>query len=364
MDDLLAKYGGLTKPLSMGDRIKGTVVSIAPNRVVMDIGGKSEGLVAEKAYKEAEELIKTLKVGDVVDASVIVPETNDGFTILSLRRAVEETTWGQIDESYEEGAEVDAIVRGFSNAGLNVDVYGIAGFIPMSQLGGELTKNPQNLLNKTIKAVIIDVDREKRKMVLSEKEVSEKETIALKKKALEEIEKGQTFEGKVTSIYDFGCFVEIVVSTLDNGKDIEVPVEGLVHISQMSWDKIEKPTDVVKPGDTVQVSVLDKTVPSGKQRVGKLSLSMKQAQADPWDKVEDKYTLDTQVTGKVSRVSDYGIFVQLEPGIEGLLHMTKIPAGKKLTVGDEAKVMIEEIDKDARKIALGLVLTEKPLGYK
>jgi small subunit ribosomal protein S1 len=364
MDDLLSKFGGLTKSLSQGMRVTGKIIRMSQGRVVLDIGGKSEGIVAEKAYKEAEDYIKTLKVGDTIDASVIVPETNDGFTILSLRRALEESSWGKIEKAQEQLEEVDFVVRGHSNAGLTGEAYGVNGFIPTSQLGHEAAKNPQGLIGKTIKAIIIDVDREKKRMVLSEKEVSEKEEIALKKKALEEIEEGQVFEGKVTSIYDFGCFVEISVTVRDNGKDIDIPLEGLVHISQMAWDKVEKPGDVVAVGDTVSVAVLDKTVPTGSQRIGKLALSIKQAQKDPWSEVEDHYSLDTQKTGTVTRVSEYGIFVQLEPGIEGLIHMTKVPPGRKFEVGDSVLVTIEEIDAKARKIALGLVLTEKPLNYK
>jgi small subunit ribosomal protein S1 len=364
MDDLLSKYGGLTKSLSQNDRLKATVVSIQPGRIVFDIGGKSEGIVAEKAYKEAEEYIKTLKVGDVVDASVIVPETNDGFTILSLRRALEDSSWGRIDEAYEKGEEVDVIVRGFANAGLSVDVLGVSGFIPTSQLGKEAAKDAQNSIGKTLKAIIIDVDREKKRMVLSEKEVSEKEALALRKKALEEIEKGETYEGTITSIYDFGCFVQIEVPVTEVKDEVLVPVEGLVHISQMSWDKVEKASDAVNVGDTVQVQVLEKIIPSTTQRVGKLSLSIKQAQKDPWEDVDSKYASEARMSGTVSRITDYGVFIQLEPGIEGLIHMTKLPPGKKLNIGDEVKVYVEEVDKKARKIALGLVLTEIPLGYK
>ena len=364
MDDLLSKFGGLTKALSQGTRVTGKVIRMSQGRVVLDIGGKSEGIVAEKAYKEAEDYIKTLKVGDVVDASVIVPETNDGFTILSLRRALEDSSWGKIQKAQEKLEEVEFIVRGHSSAGLTGESYGVGGFIPTSQLGREASKNAPGLIGKTLKAVIIDVDREKKRMVLSEKEVSEKEEIALKKKALEEIEEGQVFEGKVTSIYDFGCFVEISVTVRDNGKDVEIPLEGLVHVSQMAWDKVEKPGDVVSVGETVSVSVLDKAVPTGSQRIGKLALSIKQAQKDPWAEVEDHYSLDIQKTGTVSRISEYGIFVQLEPGIEGLVHMTKVPPGRKFEEGDSVLVTIEEIDAKARKIALGLVLTEKPLNYK
>lgn len=364
MDDLLAKYGGLTKSLSQGDRVTGTVTSMTQGRVVFDIGGKSEGIVAEKAYKEAEDYIKTLKVGDTVELSVIVPETNDGFTILSLRRALEESSWGMIEKAQEKGEEVDFSVRAHANAGLSGEAYGVSGFIPTSQLGREVAKNAQGLVGKTIKAVIIDVDREKKRMVLSEKEVSEKEELALKKRALEEIEEGQVFEGKVTSIYDFGCFVETTVVVRENGKDVEVPLEGLVHISQMSWDKVEKASDAVSVGDTVSVAVMSKTVPTATQRVGKLALSIKQAQKDPWSEVENHYSIDSRKTGTVTRITEYGIFVQLESGVEGLIHMTKVPPGKKFEIGESVSVTIEEIDSKNRKMALGLVLAEKPLGYK
>jgi ribosomal protein S1 len=364
MDDLLAKFGGLQKSLSQNDKIKGKVVSIDSARVVIDIGGKSEGIVAEKAYKEAEDYIKTLKVGDEVDASVIIPETRDGFTILSLRRALEDSSWGKIDEAYEDGREVDAVVRSVSNAGLSVDVYGVSGFIPTSQVGKEAAKNTQGLFNQTVKAIIIDVDREKKRIVLSEKEVSEKEEIALRKKALDQIEQGEVYEGTVTSIYDFGCFVQIQVPVMDGKDEVSVAIEGLVHISQLSWEKTEKPSDVVSVGDTVSVFVLDKIVPTTTQRVGKLSLSIKQAQTDPWEDIEEKYAVDSRFTGTVTKSTDYGVFVQLEQGVEGLIHMTKIPPGKKLQPGDEAQVYVEDVDKNARKIALGLVLTEKPVNYR
>ncbi len=364
MDELLSKYGALTKSLSQGDKVKATVVSLSQGRVVMDIGGKSEGIVAEKAYKEAEDYIKTLKVGDTVDASVIVPETNDGFTILSLRRALEDSSWGKIDHMYESSEEVDAQVKAHAPAGLTVDVYGVSGFIPTSQLGREAASKGEALVNTTLKAIIIDIDREKKRMVLSEKEVSEKEELALKRKALEAVEIGEIYEGEVTSMYDFGCFVVISVPVMDGKEEISVPLEGLVHISQLSWDKVEKPSEVVSVGQKVSVYALDKIIPTAIQRTGKLSLSIKQATTDPWDEVETKFPLDSRLTGKVTRVTDYGLFVQLESGIEGLLHKTKLPPGKKLSVDDEVQVSVEEVDKNARKISLGLVLTEKPLGYK
>lgn len=364
MDELLQKYGGLQKSLAQNDKVKGKVVSIDSARVVIDIGGKSEGVVAEKAYKEAEEYIKTLKVGDTVDASVIIPETSDGFTILSLRRALEDSSWGKIDDAHEKGAEVDATVKGVSIAGLSVDVYGVSGFIPTSQLGKEVLQNAQNLVSQTIKAVIIDVDREKKRMVLSEKEVSEKEEIALKRKALDQLEEGEQYEGEVASIYDFGCFVKIDVPVMVGKDEVSVPVEGLVHISQLSWQKTEKPSDVVSVGDAVTVVVLEKTVPTAMQRVGKLSLSIKQAQADPWEDIENTYIVDARFTGTVTKVTDYGVFVSLQDGVEGLVHMTKIPPGRKLSSGDEVQVYVEEVDTRNRKISLGLVLTEKPVNYR
>jgi len=357
MEDLLSLYGKSVKGLTKGDHVHGVIIEKLPGKMIVDIGGKSEGIVAEKAYKEAESLIKELNIGDEIDAQVIVPETQDGFTILSLRQATKNATWDRIKKAKENITSISVEVKVITPAGVMVDVNGLTGFIPRSQLGREVSKNIQNLIGKRLAVTVIDLDRDSNKVILSEKEISEKEELILARQAMKEIKEGEVFDGVVSTLYDFGGFVKIIVSKVGKKRTEEVELEGLVHVSEIAWDKISKPDDVLSLGEEVRVKVIGK---GG----GKLALSIKQIQKDPWDQVTQKYPKEKRLKGKVTKLTDFGVFVQLEPGIEGLIHMTKIPPGKRFNRGDEADVIIEEIDKEGKKISLGLILTEKPIGYK
>lgn len=353
MDEVLSMYGGSVKGLSRGDKVTGVIVSISPKRVVIDIGGKSEGVVAEKAYTEAKDYIKTLKVGDTVTCGVIIPETYNGITILSFRAAAADASWRGLQKAKEKGQAIVVSGKSVSSAGVMVETYGVSGFVPKSQLGKEAAKNPRNLIDEYFKVKIIELDRKRKKLVLSEREVSDSSDIEKIAKALVKIKVGDTYNGVVTTLTNFGCFVEISVGS---GKS-KVALEGLVHISELSWGKITHSKEVVSEGMKVKVRVL------GKEN-GKLALSIKHVKKDPWEEVSKKYKKDAKLKGKVVRVSDFGVFVELEEGIEGLVHMTKIPPGKKLSKGEEVNVYIEEIDIKSKKISLGLVLTEKPVGYR
>ena len=170
---------------------------------------------------------------------------------------------------------------------------------------------------------------------------------------MKKIKEGDIYEGVVTTVANFGCFVKF-----ETGKGKEkAALEGLVHVSEMSFSRVANPHDFVKTGDKVKVKVLA-------SRDGKLALSMKQAGSDPWNEVENKYKVDQKVTGRVVRISDFGAFIELEPGVEGLIHITKIPPAHKINVGDEVKCEIEEVNVKDKRIALGLVLTSVPVGYK
>jgi small subunit ribosomal protein S1 len=195
----------------------------------------------------------------------------------------------------------------------------------------------------------MEVDKLNRKVVLSEKEISEAGDIKRAREALKKIKEGEIYDGVVTTIAPFGAFVKI-----DVGK---AKLEGLVHVSEISYKKVNLPSDVLKVGDKVQVKVLA-------SHVGKLALSMKQAMRDPWLEVEKKYKAEDKITGRVVRISDFGVFVELEPGIEGLIHITKIPPTHKLVLSQEVRCTIEEVNVRDKRIALGLVLTSIPLGYK
>lgn len=350
MAELLARSGRSTTGFSSGQKVKGRVLSKDSKRLTLDIGGKSEGVVAEKAFSEARDLIKGLKIGDEVTATVLVPETREGVVVLSLRQAAFDASWQKLEEAKETLEPVAVFGKGINPSGVTVDVEGLLGFIPGSQLGKEASKNPQNLMGKYFKAVVLEVDRLTNKVVLSEKEISDAEDIKASKEALKKIKEGDVYDGEVTTVAGFGCFVK-----LDLKEDVKV--EGLVHVSELSWSKTENTQDVVKEGDKVKVKVIG-------TKDGKISLSMKQAQSDPWDEVSEKFSTDSKVRGKVTKVSDFGVFVEVAPGIEGLIHMTKIPPATKLTRGQEIDCYVEEIDSKNKKLALGMVLTSKPVGYK
>jgi 4-hydroxy-3-methylbut-2-enyl diphosphate reductase len=318
MEELLQKFGGQVKSLSFGDKVKGKVLEITPKRVIVDIGGKSEGLVAEKAYNEAESYIKTLKVGDEITASVIVPETPEGFIILSLREATRNTIWKKLEKSFKDKTPIKTLGKLVTNAGMIVDINGLNAFIPKSHLGKKVSKNPHSLIGRNIEVVVIDLDRSNNKIVSSEKLVSEKEEIKLIRKALKSVKRNEVYKGVVKSIYDFGCFVETQIK-VGSGKDKKtVPLEGLVHISELSWDKVNHPSDVVKVGDKINVKIIAK-------EKDKPVLSMKQAKENPWDNIDKKYKKDTRLKGKVTRITGFGIFVALESG----LVLTEKPVGYK-----------------------------------
>lgn len=353
MAELLARAKNKVQTFAKGQRIEAKVLSKTETAVIFDIGGKSEGIVKGKGFVDAKEFIEGLKVGDTVLATLLVPESRDGTIILGLVDAMKDVAWNKLSEAKKSGEEVPVLGKGVQAAGFVVDVYGLEGFIPMSQMGKEITGNAQNLVGKYFKARVMEVDKLNKKVVLSEKEVSEAGNIALVKEALKKIKEGEIYDGVVTTVAPFGAFVKIEVPV----KKAKAEVEGLVHVSEISFSRVNLPSDVLKQGDKVNVKVLA-------AHEGKLALSIKKAQKDPWEGVEAKYKPEDKVTGKVVRISDFGAFIELEPGVEGLIHITQIPPSLKLSVGQEVKCTIEEVNKKDKRIALGLVLTKVPVGYK
>lgn len=349
MAELLAKHKSSVAQFTKGQRVKATLLSKTPEALIFDVGGKSEGIVKEKAYTDAKEFIEGLKVGDSVEVTVLVPETRDGITILALKDAMKDISWKKLEDAKEKGEEVPVLGKETNASGIVVDVMGIEGFIPMSQIGSETAKELASLVNKYFKAKVMEVSKVNRKIVLSEKEVSEAGDIKLAKEAMKKIKEGEIYDGVVTTVASFGVFVKIKVD--------KAHLEGLVHVSEISYTKVNLPSDVLKVGDEVKVKVLN-------SRDGKMALSIKQAQKDPWSEAAKEFKKDDKVTGKVTRISDFGAFVLLKEGIEGLIHITKIPPTHKIVVGQEVKCVVEDVNVKDKRISLGLVLTSVPLGYK
>lgn len=355
MEDLLQVAGyELTVP-TKGETITGLVTGITRKAVLVDIGAKTEGLVSEKEYDIARDFVETLKVGDEIEVYVLTDENEKGQIMLSLRRAMFDKLWGMLEDYLENDKEVQVRGAEVNRGGMIVKWQGLRGFVPSSQFGAQYAGNFADLMNKTIAVKPIEVDREKNRLIFSEKHVSEAAVMEKREQALKAVSKGEIYEGKVTGVLSFGAFVAVEVP-VEKGK---VTVEGLVHISEISWEKVEDIHKYLKIGDTVKVKVL-----GVEEGTGKLNLSIKQLLPDPWSVVAQKYAAGTTVKGTVSRTAPFGTFINFEPGVDGLIHISKASQFGELKLGENIEVLVESVDPEHRRMSLGPVLTEVPVGYK
>ena len=352
MEELLTQTGYELQGLSRGKTIEGTVTEKTKRALFIDFGGKTEGMVIDRELKAAQDLVSEIEVGDKVKAIVTQAENEQGQILLSLRRAAQDRGWREFEEKLKTGEAVEVFGRDVNRGGLIVECRGLQGFIPASQFGTKLAGKVEELINRTLKVKPIEVDRAMNRLIFSEKEVSEAKMMAAQAEALGKIKTDDAFAGEVTGVMPFGLFVKI------KGPDGTF-LEGLVHISEISWEKVEDPAAYYKEKDKVKVKVL-----AVDKKSGKLNLSIKQLTADPWQEIKKKYKAESKVKGKVVRLAPFGAFVNLEPGIDGLIHISKIPAESSLKVGDKISCYIESIEPEARRMSLGLVLKEKPVGYK
>ncbi len=358
MDKLMEGAAAFPGALKKGQKVEGVVSSIGKKMVLVDIGAKTEGVVSGEDLVEAYDVLAELKVGDRTEAYVKFPENDQGQIILSLKQAADENRWSRFKKLMEEEKEVEVTGVEVNKGGMVVKVGEIRGFVPTSQFGEKFLGNMDELLNKTFKVRVIEVDKDQNRLIFSEKMVSDSESLAKKGEALELVSVGDKFDGTVSGIMPFGVFVTVNVPMKD--KDGETAkVEGLIHISEISWEKVEDPNEMFKVGKDVKVQVIG--IDKG---AGKLNLSIKQMTSDPWSEIEKNYAVGTKHTGKVVRIAPYGIFVNFEKGVDGLIHISKKPADKEFAMGDKVEAFVEMIDVKARRMSLGVVLTEVPVAYK
>lgn len=345
MEELLAATGYQVRGFKRGQTVTGRVVSSSGGLVLIDIGGKAEAVVAQAEMELGRDYFRSMKPGDEVTGVVVVPETDAGQVVLSLRQAAVETGWKIFGEALEEDRIVSVVGREVARGGLLVDGGGIYGFIPTSQLSREYEVSPEALVGKQIKVKVVEVDKSQNRLILSERAVTEAEEIEARRKALSEVKVGGEYEGTVVGMVPFGVFVSVAVDRMI--------LEGLVHISEISWEKVEDVVKVVKAGDKVKVKVIGVD-----EADGKLALSMKRLTTDPWLAVASKYPVDSKHIGTVVRIVPYGVLVRLERGIEGLIHVSKMPAGVSFEEGQEVEVFVELVDLDKRRLSLGVVVKE------
>ena len=303
--------------------------------------------MGEKELKEISTYLPYLKVGEKVQASVISEESKEGFPVLSLRKFFENGKWEILKIKKEKEAEIEVVCGEYGKGGVFIDFMGIRGVIPKIQLSEDYLQNPEKLSGQKIKVKILEVDEKKNRLVVSQKiaflKISQKELM----EGFDKIEVSKVYKATVLGVSEFGIFCEVA------------GVEGLIHISEISWEKVSDPSVFAKIGDKIDVVVVEKNVHDLK-----LNLSIKRLSQDPWETIEEKYPKDKEVKGEVVRQERYGYFVRLEPGIEGLVHISKLTGKEDLKLGTVIKAYIEKAERKSRKMSLILTQSEKPVTYR
>ncbi|MHB1421362.1 MAG: bifunctional 4-hydroxy-3-methylbut-2-enyl diphosphate reductase/30S ribosomal protein S1 [Bacillota bacterium] len=332
------------RELHKGDIISGTVVQVRDNEVLVDVGGKSEGIIplSELSYRNITDPNELVKAGDEVSVYILKVENEEGHPVLSKKRADRENAWQQLEDSLENQTELKAEVVEVVKGGLLVDI-GVRGFVPASLVERGYVENLNTYLGNFLRLRVIELDRSKNKAVLSQKAILDEEYEEERVKTWETLQEGQIKKGTVRRLTNFGAFVDI------GG------VDGLLHVSEISWGRVEHPADVLHEGQEIEVQVLGVDLQNGK-----VSLGLKQLLANPWDSAAERYTAGTIVNGKVLRIASFGAFVEIEPGIEGLVHISQLSdhhvakTEDVVAVGDIIPVKVLSVDQEGQRMSLSL----------
>jgi small subunit ribosomal protein S1 len=327
------------KLVAQGEIVKGTVIEVRPKEILVDIGYKSEGVISINEFIEPD----AIKVGSEIEVLIEKLENKDGTVVLSYEKAEFKKNWERILSICNEGGRVTGKIKAVVKGGLIVNV-GVEAFLPSSQLDVITPKNLQSFVGNTYEFKVVKINQERKNIVLSRRELIEAERTEKRAKLLTEMVPGDIRKGTVKNITDFGAFIDL------NGLD------GLLHITDMSWGRLTHPSEMLKVGQEIDVVVLD--VNKEKERV---SLGLKQKTANPWDQIESKFPIGTKVKGKVVSLVPYGAFVQLEPGVEGLVHVTELSWTKRvakpsdvLKQDQEIEAVVLGINREEQKISLGV----------
>jgi small subunit ribosomal protein S1 len=326
-----------------GKVLRGTIVSIEGDTALVDVGLKSEGRVALKEFAEAGQMPE-LKVGDAVEVYLERMENKNGEAMLSREKAKREEAWTQLAKAFNNNERVTGIIFGRVKGGFTVDLSGAVAFLPGSQVDIRPVRDVSPLMGTPQPFQILKMDRSRGNIVVSRRAVLEETRAEQRSELVANLKEGQVLQGVVKNITDYGAFVDL------GG------VDGLLHVTDISWKRINHPTEVLNIGQQVQVQVI-----RFNPETQRISLGMKQLEADPWEGVSAKYPVGTKFTGRVTNITDYGAFVELEPGIEGLVHVSEmswtkknVHPGKIVSTSQEVEVMILDVDEQKRRISLGL----------
>src|SRR6185503_13489088 len=337
MEEAMKQRGAL--PFAAGNIVKGTIIEVRPKEVLVDIGYKSEGVIPANEFED----IKIVKVGDEINVLIEKLEDKEGMVVLSKEKAEFKQNWDKILTICNEGGTINGKVKAVVKGGLLVNI-GVEAFLPASQIDVMTPKNLAGFVGNTYEFKVVKINQERQNIVLSRRELIEQERNERRAKLLADMTPGDIRKGTVKNITDFGAFIDL------NG------IDGLLHITDMSWGRIAHPSDVLKVGQDLDVVVLD--VNKEKERV---SLGLKQKMTNPWSNIESKYPVGAKVKGKVVNLVPYGAFVELEPGVEGLVHVTELSWTKRvakpsdvLKPDQEVEAVVLGVNRDEQKISLGI----------
>ena len=353
-DEMNKMIDGTLTEFDEGDLIDGTVVKIEHDEVLVDIGFKSEGVIParELSIRKDADPSEVVELGDRLEALVLQKEDKDGRLILSKKRAEYERAWIQVEDKFKAGEVVTGEVIEVVKGGLILDI-GLRGFLPASLVDLRRVKDLTAYLGTEIEARVIEMDRNRNNVVLSRRVLLEEGRKNERAEILEKLSKGMRLKGTVSSIVDFGAFVDL------GG------IDGLIHISELSWSHVNHPSEVVKVNEEVEVEVLD--VDLQRERI---SLGLKQTTEDPWIKLVEVYPVDTIVDGRVTKIVPFGAFIELGDNVEGLVHISEMAMkhidspNQVVSVGDEVKVKVMDVNTDRRRISLSMKAAAEDLGIE
>jgi small subunit ribosomal protein S1 len=345
---IVPNYDATIHPFQEGDVVTGHVVRIDNDEVLVDIGYKSEGVIpsTELSIRKSVDPSDEVSLGEEVDALVLTKEDQDGRLILSKKRARFEKAWRKIEAAAESGEPVEGTVIEVVKGGLIIDL-GVRGFLPASLVDIRRVPNLDEYMGQTIECKVIELNRSRNNVVLSRRAVLEEQRKEDRERILDRLQPGQVVEGTISNIVDFGAFVD-----LDG-------IDGLIHISELSWSHVNHPSEILSIGDTVSVKVLD--IDRDRQRI---SLGLKQTQEDPWQRVVDTYNINDELEGVVTKVVTFGAFVEILDGVEGLVHISELAQHhvenprEIIQPGDPVRVKILEIDSERRRLSLSIKRVE------
>ncbi len=345
---IVPNYDATITPFEEGDVVTGNVVRIDKDEVLVDIGYKSEGVIPshELSIRKSVNPGDEVELGEEVDALVLIKEDQDGRLILSKKRARFERAWRRIEAAADAGTPVEGQVIEVVKGGLIIDL-GVRGFLPASLVDIRRVPDLDQYMGQPIECKVIELNRSRNNVVLSRRAVLEEERKEQRQQILDRLQPGLIIEGQISNIVDFGAFVD-----LDG-------IDGLIHISELSWSHVNHPNEILNIGDTVQVKVLD--IDRDRQRI---SLGLKQTQEDPWQRVVDTYSIGDELEGAVTKVVAFGAFVEILDGVEGLVHISELAAHhvenprEVVSPGDNVKVKILEIDTERRRLSLSVKRVE------